>query len=129
MGAQEWMGIINVHIKWKQRLMAYIDSEGVFERLDPKLVADDQKCVLGKWIDDNSQQFDNAGALEIIRMHHADFHHKVGEIVMLVDENRLEEANRLLNGSYTHVSEQLKRDIIKLSKGVSQVTKGISQVA
>jgi hypothetical protein len=120
MGAQEWMAIINVHIKWKQRLMAYIDSEGIFERLDARLVASDQKCVLGKWIDANSAQFENAEALEIVRLHHAEFHRKAGEVVLLVDDNRLQDASLLLNGSYTQVSEQLKRDIIKLSKGVSQ---------
>lgn len=121
MGAQEWMAIINVHIKWKQRLMAYIDSEGVFERLDAKLVASDEKCILGKWIDDNGSEFENAEPLQIVRLHHAEFHRKASEVVLLVDDNRLQEASLLLNGSYTQVSEQLKRDIIKLSKGVSQL--------
>jgi hypothetical protein len=116
MGAQEWMAIINVHIKWKQRLMAYIDSEGVFEQLDAGLVASDQKCILGKWFDANGEQFEHAEALEIIRLHHAEFHRKAGEVVQLVNDNRPEEATRLLNGSYSQVSEQLKRDIIKLSK-------------
>jgi hypothetical protein len=120
MGAQEWMAIINVHVKWKQRLMAYIESGGSTGQADAAPFGSDQGCALGKWIDDHAATFGDVEAYQLMRLRHADFHRKAGEVVLLVDGNRLEEASQLLHGGYTQVSQQLKRDIIRLSKGVSQ---------
>lgn len=120
MGAQEWMAIINAHIKWKQRLAAYI--EGSSEKLDAKAIASGHNCALGQWIEDHEAQFGSVEAFEVVRLHHTDFHQKAGEVIQLVDEHRQAEASQLLNGSYMQISEQLKRDIVKLSRSMQEVT-------
>jgi len=107
MGANEWMAIINAHIKWKQRLAAYIENSG--EKLDAEAVASGHNCALGQWIEDHKAQFGSVEIFEIVRLHHVDFHQKAGEVVKLVDEGREAEASQLLHGSYMQISEQLKR--------------------
>lgn len=113
MGAREWIAIINAHILWKQRLLDYI--EGSNEKFDAKAIASGSECMLSNWLENNKKQFSNTEFFETASLRHANFHHTAGKVIQLVDERRPQEASSLLRGDYAEISEQLKRDIVKLS--------------
>lgn len=115
----DWMGIINAHVMWKQRLQKLLDGTSE-ETLNPAIIGMDNRCTLGQWIYGDGQAHRESEAFEEVRLMHADFHKLAAEVVNLHLAGKAEEARGLLNGDYAKLSERLKRRILGLSQQVSK---------
>jgi methyl-accepting chemotaxis protein len=113
MADMDWMKIVNAHVMWKKRLCTYVEGSSE-ESLDPAVVGADNQCALGKWIYGEGQQFKDLPDFETVRLQHAEFHQKAGEIVRLVNSADKAAAAEILHGSYSKTSEILKHRILRL---------------
>lgn len=120
----DWMEIIGAHVMWKQRLTAFLagDSE---EKLDPATIQLDDRCALGKWIYGDGASMSALPGYEEVRSLHAQFHRNAAEVVSLHLAGRTAEAETLLQGEYSKLSERLKHRIIGLSRQVKSASDGI----
>lgn len=115
----DWMGIINAHVMWKQRLQKLLDGTSK-ETLDPAVIGVDNRCALGQWIYGDGQAYREAETFEEVRLMHAEFHKLAAEVVNLHQAGKAEEANELLHGNYARLSERLKRRILGLSQHIGK---------
>lgn len=115
----DWMGIINAHVMWKQRLQKLLDGTSE-ETLDPAVIGVDNRCALGQWIYGDGQNYREAETFEEVRLMHADFHKYAAEVVSLYQTGKADEAKELLNGNYAKLSERLKRRILGLSQQIGK---------
>ena len=118
MDSSEWLNMINTHVQWKQRLHAYIMGTST-EIFNVATVASDNKCILGTWIYNNAQKFKQTEIFENVRLGHAEIHFKASEIILLTDQKKVNEAEQLLEGEFAEISNQFKRDLIRLSRTVN----------
>ncbi|MCX7192824.1 MAG: CZB domain-containing protein, partial [Proteobacteria bacterium] len=83
---------LEAHIKWKQRLKGVIDGSGT-EVLDPRVVARDDQCALGKWIYTEGQaQFGNQPGFVAVVTAHTHFHKCAGNTLELALDGKFKEA-------------------------------------
>ncbi len=113
-----FLDAINVHIAWKLRLEAYVDGNSQ-EHLDPDVISKDNRCELGKWIQNEAVQYRNSALYHQIKDKHAVFHKFAAEIVRLTDAGRSKEALKLLHDEYSSISKEIKGLIIQLSREVN----------
>lgn len=111
----DFVAAIEAHRKWKTRLSAYIDRTST-ETLDPALICQDDKCVLGKWIYGEGKTFcGHMATFHRLKADHAEFHINAGEVVTLYNRGKLEEAKaHLLEGPYYKYSMAVQTDLGKL---------------
>ncbi|MHB1091268.1 MAG: CZB domain-containing protein [Thiobacillus sp.] len=121
-----WREIISVHVMWKQRLSAYLAGTSE-EKPDPEVIRLDHLCPLGQWIDGEGKPMQNLPAYEEVRELHAKFHQNAAEVVMLHQSDCTAEAETLLNGPQSRLSENLKHRILGLSHQVNAGTSGVFQ--
>lgn len=121
-----WMEIISAHVMWKQRLTAFLAGTSE-EKLDPDVIKLDDRCPLGKWIYGEGKPMENLPAYEEVRELHAKFHQNAAEVVTLHQADCTAEAETLLNGPYSRLSEKLKHRILGLSHQVKTATSGESR--
>lgn len=100
---------IEVHLKWKQRLLDYINGTSS-EQLDPTQIANSNICELGKWINDHTS---TAGVTHLYSIHAA-FHLLASRIVQKHIDGDTEGAMRNLKGSFHLVSTEIIDSIKKL---------------
>lgn len=111
------MGVIQAHLRWKQRLSDYIDGSSD-EDLKPDEVSRDDACILGQWIygHGKDEYGDSECFQELVKIH-ADFHQLAGEVVRLVDQGDIHAALLLLNkGDYAATSQRIKYKLARLSQ-------------
>lgn len=119
-----WMEIISAHVMWKQRLIAYLAGNSQ-EQLDPEVIKLDDRCPLGQWIYDEGKPMEALPGYEDVRELHAKFHQNAAQVVSLHQADSTAEAEALLNGDYSRLSEKLKHRILGLSHQVKAATDGI----
>ncbi len=119
-----WMEIIGVHVMWKQRLIAYLSGKSE-EQLDPDIIRLDDRCALGKWIYGEGKPMETLPGYEEVRELHATFHQNAAEVVSLHQAGQTAEAEILLNGGYSRLSEKLKHRLLGLSHQVKAASDGI----
>lgn len=120
-----WMEIISAHVMWKQRLIAYLAGNSQ-EQLDPDVIKLDDRCPLGKWIYGEGKPMETLPGYEEVRTLHAQFHQNAARVVSLHQADSTAEAEALLNGDYSRLSEKLKHRILGLSHQVKKAaTDGI----
>lgn len=112
--AMDFLKIINIHIMWKERLLAYIEDRSA-EKLDPAVIARDDQCQMGKWIYGEGKRFQDAPQYEQVRADHAHFHDLAANVIRRVDNGDRQGAAALLRGDYATASHGLKRAVIALS--------------
>jgi hypothetical protein len=120
----DWMEIIGAHVMWKQRLTAFLAGEST-ESLDPETIRLDDRCALGKWLYGEGTAMSELPRYEEVRGLHAQFHQYAADVVTLHLAGNSAEAERLLQGDYSRLSEKLKHRIIGLSQQVKSASNGI----
>jgi len=120
----DWMEVIGAHVMWKQRLTAFLAGDAV-EALDPDTIRVDNRCALGKWIYGDGASMSQLPRYDEVRDLHAQFHQFAAEIATLHLAGNTAEAEKLLHGDYTRLSEKLKHRIIGLSQQVKSASSGI----
>jgi hypothetical protein len=110
------MAAINAHVQWKIRLENYL--EGISEeKLDSKVVCQDNQCKLGKWIYGAAMEhFHDDESLCNLREEHAKFHSYAGRIVDHIHKNDKAAALELLEGDYKYTSRKVVFALSELSK-------------
>lgn len=111
-----FLEIISAHIRWKQRLLDYIDNSS--EKLNPAQIGADDHCKLGKWIYGEGQAFANLPHFDNVRTEHAKFHKHAAAIVTFVNLGDHATAQQVLNGEYARTSKNLKKEILVLAQEV-----------
>ncbi len=119
-----WMEIIGAHVMWKQRLTAYLAGKSE-EQLDPDTIRLDDRCALGQWIYGEGKPMEALPGYEEVRALHATFHQNAAQVVSLHQAGNTAEAETLLNGDYSRLSEKLKHRILGLSHQVKAAGDGI----
>lgn len=119
-----WMEIIGAHVMWKQRLTAFLAGNSA-EQLDPETIRLDDRCALGKWIYGAGKAMSELPRYEEVRGLHAQFHQYAADVVTLQLSGNTAEAEKLLQGDYSKLSEKLKHRLIGLSSQVKAATDGI----
>ncbi len=121
-----WMEIIGAHVMWKQRLTAFLAGKST-EQLDPDTIRLDDRCALGKWIYGTGKSMSELPQYEEVRGLHAQFHQYAADVVSLHLSGNSGEAEKLLQGDYSRLSEKLKHRLIGLSNQVKAASTGIPQ--
>jgi hypothetical protein len=119
-----WMEIIGAHVMWKQRLTAFLAGSSA-EQLDPEAIRHDDRCALGKWIYGAGKSMSDLPRYEEVRGLHAQFHQNAADVVTLHLAGNTSEAEKLLQGDYSRLSEKLKHRLIGLSQQVKSASEGI----
>ncbi|WP_296635436.1 CZB domain-containing protein [Thiobacillus sp. SCN 63-57] len=119
-----WMEIIGAHVMWKQRLTAFLAGNST-ESLDPDTIRLDDRCALGQWIYGAGKAMSELPRYEEVRGLHAQFHQYAAEVVNLHLSGNTVEAEKLLQGDYSRLSEKLKHRLIGLSSQVKAASEGI----
>jgi hypothetical protein len=106
---------LEAHIKWKTRLKGVIDGTGT-EVLDPRTVARDDQCVLGKWIiGEGKNQFGKHPSFNSMVLAHTHFHKCAGHALDLALDGKMREAEEELHtGSFAHASQEVCRLLMRL---------------
>lgn len=120
----DWMEIIGAHVMWKQRLTSYLAGTST-ETLDPDTIRLDDRCALGKWIYGDGQAMSTLSRFEDVRGLHAQFHQYAADVVSLHQAGNTVDAEKLLNGEYSKLSERLKHRVIGLSQQVKAAANGV----
>ena len=120
----DWMEIIGAHVMWKQRLTAFLAGNST-EELKPDMIRLDDRCALGKWIYGEGKPMSHLPRYEEVRELHAQFHQYAADVVNLHLAGNTAEAEKLLQGEYSRLSEKLKHRIIGLSQQVKSASNGI----
>ena len=120
----DWMEIIGAHVMWKQRLTSFLAGEST-ESLDPETIRLDDRCALGKWLYGEGTAMSELPRYEEVRGLHAQFHQYAADVVTLHLAGNSAEAEKLLQGDYSRLSEKLKHRIIGLSQQVKSASNGI----
>lgn len=120
----DWMEIIGAHVMWKQRLTSFLAGSSP-EALDPDMIRMDDRCALGKWIHGDGKPMSHLPRYEDVRDLHAQFHQYAADVVRLHLAGNTIEAEALLQGDYSRLSEKLKHRIIGLSQQVKSASDGI----
>jgi len=119
-----WMEIIGAHVMWKQRLTAFLAGKYT-EPLDPDTIRLDDRCALGQWIYGAGKAMSELSRYEEVRGLHAQFHGYAADVVSLHLSGNTAEAEKLLQGDYSRLSEKLKHRLIGLSSQVKAAGEGI----
>jgi hypothetical protein len=119
----DWMEIIGAHVMWKQRLTAFLAGDST-ETLDPEAIRQDDRCALGKWIYGEGSAMGDLPRYEEVRSLHAQFHQYAADVARLHLDGKTAQAEALLQGDYSRLSEKLKHRIIGLSQQVKSATTG-----
>lgn len=111
---------VQAHIHWKLRLESYVAGTSN-EQLDPLVVARDDQCQLGKWINGPGLQYfhDNAEFLQL-RDDHAQFHYLAANVVKHVQDKDTAGAQALLTGQYAAISHKVVAELTDLNKAVAE---------
>ncbi|MFZ3175988.1 MAG: CZB domain-containing protein [Thiobacillus sp.] len=120
----DWMEIIGAHVMWKQRLTSFLAGEST-ENLDPETIRLDDRCALGKWLYGEGSAMSELPRYEEVRGLHAQFHQYAADVVNLHLAGNSAEAEKLLQGDYSRLSEKLKHRVIGLSQQVKSASNGI----
>lgn len=113
--ASEGREALDSHIRWKARLQAYISGESN-EKLDADVVARDDQCTLGHWLNGiGGERFGKTSAYSVLRSRHAYFHRCAGEVLAVARQGDKQRALHMLEeGAYPDASEQVAEAIVAL---------------
>jgi len=111
---------VQAHIHWKLRLENYVNGKSD-EALDPLVIARDDQCDLGKWINGPGLQafHDNKEFLQL-RDNHAQFHYLAANVVKHVQDKDTAGAHALLTGQYAAISHKVVAELTDLNKEIAE---------
>jgi hypothetical protein len=119
----DFLEAIAAHQKWKSRLAACVNDRSS-ERLDYRVVCQDDQCVLGHWIHGpGGDAYGHKPLFGQLHAVHAQFHLAAGSIVQLANEGKTQEARTALkHGEYSQCSIRVQGLISSLYLEFKQQT-------
>lgn len=75
---------IVAHVKWKVRLMQFVDGLSS-EKFESANVCKDNLCTLGKWIYGEGSCYQSLPGYQVLAQEHAKFHHCAADVVKAVE--------------------------------------------
>ena len=112
--AAEGREAIDTHVRWKERLHAYISGKSQ-EQLEADHVGRDDRCTLGQWIHGiGGERFGQLPAFAVLKSRHAYFHRCAGEVLEVAATDRARALHMLEEGAYPDASEQVAEAIVAL---------------
>jgi hypothetical protein len=107
------------HQNWKARFRAMIES-GIVEALDPKMIAQDNQCAIGKWIyGPAKEKYGSHPLYEKLRSDHAVFHTSASRVLEMIlrgdTQNALHEIER---GDFSRATNDMIIDLALFYKVV-----------
>jgi Chemoreceptor zinc-binding domain len=114
-GGLNFKTALEAHIKWKIRLMGVIDGTGT-EVLDPRVVAQDNQCALGKWIyGQGGKEYGSNTEFKELVAAHTNFHKCAGQVLDLSLEGKSVEAKQAVEtGAFAKASHETSRHLMRL---------------
>ncbi len=110
----DFQAAVAAHQKWKTRLRDCIDGTSQ-ETLDPRVVCQDNQCVLGKWINGHGgERFGTSPAFARLKATHAEFHICAGEVLVSVYSGNKAEAEEKLGDDFSRLSLRVQRHLSEL---------------
>lgn len=91
-------GAVKAHSNWMLRLFGYAKGSSK-EKLDPKTIAKDNVCDLGKWLYGDGQKYAGEPEFSELIKAHAAFHKSAASVVELVDQGKRAAAQQILMSS------------------------------
>jgi hypothetical protein len=106
---------IDSHLKWKERLRAYIRGESA-EQLQVDKVSRDDMCPLGYWLNGiGGERFGATPEFSVLKSRHAHFHRCAGEVLSVAQQGERDKALQLLeHGAYPDASQQVAAAVVSL---------------
>ena len=119
--AQEEIGGLNFktalesHIRWKMQLLGVIDATGS-EVFDPRIVAQDNQCALGKWIyGQGGKDYGNNAEFKELVAAHNNFHKCAGHVLDLsLDGKHTQAKQDVEGGAFAKASQETSRHLLRL---------------
>ncbi|MDP1611031.1 MAG: CZB domain-containing protein [Sulfuritalea sp.] len=114
---------IDSHLKWKERLTAYIKGESK-EELQVDKVSRDDMCPLGYWLNGiGGERFGTTPAYSVLKSRHAHFHRCAGEVLSVAQQGERDKALQMLEqGAYPDASQQVAAAVVTLFEGQKKAT-------
>lgn len=118
-GEEEFAGLnlkeaLEAHLQWKDRLTA-LTNDPQAHRPDPKQVAADQLCALGKWLyGRGKQEFGHLKEYEQLRQTHIQFHTTAAAVIRFTESEQQAQATQLLRGPFRALSNDVQLHLISL---------------
>jgi len=94
----DFEGAIKAHSTWMLRLYSYAEGTSR-EKLDAQMIAKDNLCELGKWIQGEGLRYGREPEFQELVKAHAAFHKSAAAIVDLVDQGRRASAEKVLKSA------------------------------
>lgn len=88
-------GAVKAHSNWMLRLFCYAKGTSK-EKLDPKTIAKDNVCDLGKWLYGDGRKYAGEPEFAELIATHAAFHKSAASVVELVDQGKSAAAQQIL---------------------------------
>ncbi len=100
---------INAHNEWQLKLSVHLEhGRGEFE---PKALANDNRCVLGKWLSGDGIHHKNTAEYSALQNEHSKFHQCAAEIVRRSNSGDKGNAHSLLNTDFATHSQNVAKAI------------------
>lgn len=118
-GGLNFKTALEAHIKWKMRLLGVVDGTGS-EVLDPRIISQDNQCVLCKWLygQGNRDFGSNAEFKELVTAH-TNFHKCADHVLDLALDGKTEDARQEIEGgAYARASLATSRHLMHLWRSI-----------
>ncbi len=111
---------INAHLQWISKLTTSIYGGQIPDR-DTASV--DNACALGKWIHgEGTQLHGNVKGFAELREKHRQFHLAVGQVIDLVNANKMDEAKiEMTSGKFRQISGEVVNLLSRLRNSIKGV--------
>lgn len=118
-GGLNFKTALEAHIKWKLRLQGVIDGSGT-EALDPRVVAQDNQCALGKWIyGQGGKDYGSNPEFKELVAAHTHFHKCAGHTLDLALDGKTAEARQQIEGGdFAKASLSTSRHLMRLWRAI-----------
>ncbi len=117
----DFQAAIAAHQRWKIRLQACIDGNSQ-EVIDPRIVCQDNQCILGKWINGHAAaKFGGSAIFSQLKAEHAQFHLIASEVLQAVYGGRASEAKEKLDGIFIRSSLKVQKLLSQLFLEASEL--------
>ncbi|MFA6457094.1 MAG: CZB domain-containing protein [Bacteroidota bacterium] len=115
--------VITAHLAWKDRLDRFISGVST-EKLSPEIIAQDNHCALGKWIEQSEDKFKKEPEFDELKETHRNFHKYAAQVVTKYHDGDFKGARERLDTDVNMYSSRVQLKIIQLYK-VIMTKKGL----
>jgi hypothetical protein len=106
MSSLELQAALNAHSAWKVNFQLLISGLTTMP-LVAKVVVDNTKCELAKWLEDRRLDYSGDPVFQQLEATHRDFHKVAAEIILLIAAEKHTDAQALLDGAFSDLSNDI----------------------